>query len=303
MIVKRLDRRLWRLLCVGALALGMTSASVVPAAQAAPHSNVCSGSPTEPGVLSGTYPSNVTVVGACAVNAGAALVKGNLTVSANGALVAAFGLNDTLGSGSSSLTVKGNVLIQSGATALIGCFPTSFPCIDDPNPAGPTLSSPVRISGNLIEQSPLGVVMHDGTVKGNVVETGGGGGLSCEPSGVFALFQSPVYSDYEDSTVRGNLEIANLSSCWLGLARVHVSGNVRLTNNQLADPDAIEILANEISGNLSCQGNSRVWDSAEAGKALFPRVAKPNEVRGMRSGQCVLASAMTEGGPLGPGPF
>ncbi len=233
--------------CVVGLTLALTLGSLGAAsASASAQNGTCSGTPGSPGVLAGTYTGNVTIQGACAVNAGPALVKGNLTVRPGSALVAGFGLNDALGSGSSSLTVKGNVLIQSGAAALIGCFPTSFPCIDDPNPASPTLSSPVRIAGNLVEQSPLGVVMHDGSVSGNVVETGGGGGLTCEPSGIFALFQSPVYSDYEDSTVRGNLEISGLTSCWLGIARVHVSGNMRLAGNQLADPDAIEIIANEI---------------------------------------------------------
>jgi hypothetical protein len=78
-----------------------------------------------------------------------------------------------------------------------------------------------------------------------------------------------------------------------------------LINNQLADPDAIEILANQISGNLLCLKNSQVWNSAEAvpGGELFPRDAEPNTVSGHRVGQCVLASPETAGGPSGPGPF
>jgi hypothetical protein len=34
---------------------------------------------------------------------------------------------------------------------------------------------------------------------------GGGGGVTCDPSGIFLAFQSPVFSDYEDSTVGGSL--------------------------------------------------------------------------------------------------
>ena len=116
----------------------------------------------------------------------------------------------------------------------------------------------------------------------------------------------PVFSGFEDSTVNGNLSVIGLTSCWLGVARTHVSGNVNLINNQLADADAIEILTNQISGNLLCQRNSQVWDNAETtpGGELFPRDATPpNTVSGNRVGQCVLASPTTAGGPSGPGPF
>ncbi len=291
-----------RRLCVVGLTFALSTLGAT-SASAAPHSNVCSGTLGSPGVLVGTYAGNVTVEGACAVNAGAALVKGNLTVGPGAALVAAFGLNDALGSGSSSLTVKGNLNVLGGATVVLGCDPQSFPCVDDPNPESPTLSSPGRVAGNLFEQQSLGVVMHNSTVSGNVQQSGGGGGLTCEPIGVFGLFQSPVYSTYEDSTIRGNLEVTGVTSCWLGIARANVSGNVRLVNDQFADPDAIEVISNQIAGNLTCQHNSRVWDSADEGEALYPRAPEPNTVHGVRSGQCVLASPATEGGPLGPGPF
>jgi hypothetical protein len=113
-----------------------------------------------------------------------------------------------------------------------------------------------------------------------------------------------VYSDYEDSSIQGNLHVIGLTSCWLGVARVQVGGNLHMIDDQLADPDAIEILANQINGNLLCQQNSRVWDSAEENfESLFPRVPQPNTVNGHRIGQCVLASPTTEGGPSGPGPF
>ena len=77
-------------------------------------------------------------------------------------------------------------------------------------------------------------------------------------------------------------------------------------NNQLADPDGIEILSNTISDNIGCWANSYVWDSSEANFAqtrLFPRTPQPNTVGGHRFGQCVLSSPTTMGGPLGPGPF
>jgi hypothetical protein len=196
------------------------------------------------------------------------------------------------------------------------------------------------VSGNLSEHQPLGVVVHSSTIGGNVQEVGGsddrsagddqsgggsdgrdgnevggGGGFTCTNKGPtvagFPVFGAafgglPVYSGYEDSTVHGNLSVIGLTSCWLGVARVQVSGNVDLINNQLADPDAIEILSNQISGNLRCQQNSQVWDSAEhvpRAAALVPRDSMPNTVSGHRVGQCMLASPATDGGPSGPGAF
>jgi len=283
------------------LALSILASSVSPATAAGPQ--VCAGTLGSPGVLAGKHSSNVTVEGVCAVNGGAALVNGNLILRPGAVLVAAFGLNDQTGSGSSSLSVRGNLQVQNGASMILGCDPQSFPCLDDPNSEAPTLSSQSRVSGNLIEQQPLGVVMHNDIVNGNISENGGGGGITCEPSGIFAAFGSPAYSDYEDSTIRGNLSVTGLRSCWMGAIRLHINGNVSLIDNQLADPDAIEILSNKISGNLACQQNSNVWDSSDAGESLYPREPHPNTVLGMRSGQCVHASPATEGGPLGPGPF
>lgn len=168
------------------------------------------------------------------------------------------------------------------------------------------LTSFGRVSGNMIENAPLGVVVHNSAIGGNIKETGGGGGLSCVPptSGPFARFKSPVYSDYEDSSVGGSLAISGLRSCWLGVARVKVHGNLSFTNNKLGDPDAIEILSNRVGNDLSCRGNTSVWDSREKSMtANFPRLPEPNTVRGKRSGQCVLSTPTTIGGPSGPGLF
>jgi hypothetical protein len=267
------------------------------------RTQVCTGTPEAPGTLAGVYFGNVFVEGVCAVNAGQARVFGNLIVGRGSTLLAAFALNDEAGSGSSSLSVVGDLRVQNGAAALLGCDAEHFPCIDDPNPEAATLSSQARIYGSLQEQQPLGVVVHNSIVFGNVVEHGGGGGLTCEPSGIFTVFGSPVYSDYEDTGIYGNLDVVGLTSCWLGVIRTHVGGSVHLIDNQLADPDAIEIISNQLGGNLVCLHNSQVWDSADEGESLYPRVPEPNTVGGKRFGQCVLASPATEGGPLGPGPF
>jgi len=300
--VRVIPRRLSLVLGAVGLALSILAASA--SAAAADRPSKCSGSFESPGVLAGTYSSNVVVEGACVVNAAPALIEGNLIVSPGAVVLAAFA------EGSSALTVQGNLKVQRGATLILGCEPQSaYPCVD--NPAVPSQGS---VSGNLSAQQPLGVVVHDSTIDGNIHEVGGGGGFTCENKGPtvggFPVFGAafgglPVFSAYEDSTVHGNLSVIGLTSCFLGVARDHVGGNVDLTNNQLADPDAIEILSNQISGNLLCQQNSQVWDSFEAVPAgpLFPRVPNPNTVSGHRVGQCVLASPSEEGGASGPGPF
>jgi hypothetical protein len=287
---------------VGALlgSAGYMSAAPLGAAASGPYT--CSGTPTAPGVLAGTY-SSVDVTGVCFVNAGAAVVRGSLTVERRGALLAIFARNDQTGHGKSSLTVDGDVVVDNNGTALLGCFPTSFPCQDDPNPNHPTLASHDVIHGNLIEDDPLGVILHDVNVGGSVSEEGGGGGVNCNPQGVFAVFQSPVYSDYEDSTIRGGISVKNLNSCWLGVARVHVHGNASFVNDQLADPDGAEVIANDFDGNLACSGNSMMWDSSDPTGNLYPRLLERNQVAGTRSGQCTLASPRKPGGELGPGKF
>ena len=89
----------------------------------------------------------------------------------------------------------------------------------------------------------------------------------------------------------------------MGIVQLQVGNTMVMYENKLADPDAIEILANHIAGNLICRGNSRTWDSAGAGNGLFPRTPHPNTVGRNRKGQCVLSSPNTRGDQPGPGPF
>ena len=277
----------------------MLAAGPVTAAGAATAAGTatCKGSLRAPGVLTGTVNSSVVVRGLCFVNAGPAVVKGDVTVSPGSVLVSAFGMHN------SSLSVTGNIYVRAGAAAVLGCNPANFACLDDPSQSHPTLSSHVTIGLDLRSNLALGVIMHNFSVGGDVIQTGGGGGRNCNPQGIFKVFGSPVYSAYEVGSVGGDVRISSVLSCWMGVVQLRVGNTMVMHANKLADPDAIEILANHITGSLICRGNSRTWDSAEAGNGLFPRIPAPNTVLRNRKGQCVLSSPTKPGGPSGLGPF
>lgn len=256
-----------------ALVVGVFAGSAGPAG-AAPKAS-CSGSlsdfPNNVGTLVGFYSGNVEISGACFVWAGPAEIHGNLTLLPGSTLVAAFA--------SGSLKVDGSLFVKPGATLIMGCNPDSFPCIDD-NPNDPTLTSLESVSGNLVANHPLGLVMHNTTIQGNALEHGGGGGVSCDTTpGVFGVFQSPAYIDNEDSTIEGNLIINDVRTCWLGSLRDHVGGNFVDTNNTMADPDAGEVVNNWVQGNLICTNNSPQVQFGDSGAA-------PNQVSGNAAGQC-----------------
>jgi hypothetical protein len=272
---------LW-LASLGALtAATLTTAGAASAA--APYT--CSGSLDNPGVLSGTYSTNVFVSGACVTGA-PTTVTGNVFLQPGSVLIA------------DDFMANGNVQVGSGATLVGG------PTEEGGDESGPPAPQSFHVGGNLIATQPLGVVLHGSDIVGNVVETGGGGGFNCDPSGVFTLFDSPVFSVIgEGSHVGGNVTITGLTSCWLGLTHSQFDGNVHVLNNQLADPDAIEILDNDIAGNIVCEQNSMMWDSADITEALYPRMWEPNRVSGIRVGQCVVAPPPLTPDGTSPGAF
>ena len=100
-------------------ALSTVGSSVASAKK--PTTTVCKGNPGKPGVLTGKVSGNVVVKGACLVNHGSATVKGSVTVTSNSVFGAISGHNDKTGKGQSNLTVTGNVVVDKGATAFIGC--------------------------------------------------------------------------------------------------------------------------------------------------------------------------------------
>jgi hypothetical protein len=260
-------------------------------------------------LLKGTYPHGVVVKGVCAVKTGPAHVIGTLTVGKGSTLGAAYGLHHA------RLRVTGDLIVDKGATVFLGCKVnpngTGFACFDEPHPKHPTLASHGSVSGNIIENSALAMIVHNSSIGIDVTQTGGGGGLSCGPRkhGIFALMKSPAFTAYEDGSIGGNLRISRVHTCFLAVARVAIGGDTRINRNETGDPDAIEVLSNHIKLNLSCHGNSHpkgepsdslpMWDSRDFPPkfALYPRISNPNTVGGTRSGQCVKASPIKADGP------
>jgi hypothetical protein len=250
----------------------------------------------------------MVIAGVCYMPAGNITVRGDLTV-APGALLDAATQGDPADSPvvPATVVVGGSVSVGKGAALIFGCSPNIF-CA---NPPGITYD---RIGGNLTATAALGVVVHSASIQGNVSLQGGGGGVNCnstpvtEPKGVGApapwsedasLNFTPVYSDFEDVSIGGNLSITGLESCWLGSLRDQIGGSATLTNNTLADPDALEIDNNLIGANMACSGNSAggvpTVQYGDGGTA-------PNLVGGWASGQCGFdVQVLNPAAEAGPG--
>lgn len=261
----------------------------------------CSGTLAAPGLLAGTYPGDVVIDGVCAVDGGAAVVNGDLTLSPGSALNATFALNDVTHKGTSSLKVRGDLRVLKGAVLVMGCLPVHSPCSDDPHAmTGGTLTGKNHVYGSLTGSWPLGIIVHASKIGGSVEQVGDGGGVTCKvpTSGVFAALQSPVFSDYEDNWIGGSVSVAKLRTCWFGALRDHVGGSFRLVDNKFADPDANETNSNFIGGSMSCFKNS------PAVQFGFDSVgAMSNKVQGSAEGECgfdVLLHNPAPSGPLTP---
>jgi hypothetical protein len=239
--------------------------------------STCSGSFSSPGLLAGTYNGSVDISGVCFQNGAPALVEGNLVLTPGSALDATFALDDKAHNGSrTSLTVTGDVIVDAGATLFLGCEPNFAACSDSS-----TLTSEDAVVGSVTATDALGVVIHATRIGGGVSQSGGGGGVTCSPTGVFASFQSPVYSDYEDLTIGGGLSITRLGTCWLGAIRNKIGGSFTDSGNVMADPDANEMMDNTVGNNLSCDSNSPAVHYGDSGSA-------PNVVSGTASGECAF---------------
>lgn len=253
----------------------------------------CAGGTVEsPTTLAGSF-GNVTVKGNCAVNAGSVTVNGTLTVAPGASLAQIFGQDDVTHSGSSNLVVHGNMVVDQGASVMAGCYPQlvtlwfanglgttpDFPCVDDPNQSNPTLSARLTVDGSLISDDPLGTVIHNAQVRGDVRQSGGGAGLGCAAASIFnQYFGLPEYSDYANVQVGGSFLLTGLDSCWFAAVRNTVHGSMTVTSNT-GTPDANEVVTNTVYGSLRCQGNNPAVQLGDSD-------GSPNRVGGSATGEC-----------------
>ncbi len=295
-------------LMLGAVLASPGLASAATAHRTHPGAQTCTGTVDSPGTLAGTY-GNLVIEGACIANAGPVTVNGNLTIANGAALTAIFGQNDQTTSGNSNMTVHGNLTVDNGGSLMLGCYSLitpvwsataiidvpDFPCADDPNAGAPTLNTHDVVDGNLIANNPLGVVVHNTTIRGNVVEAGGGAGTGCVAVGIFnKYFGLPEYSDYANNTIGGNLVVSGTDTCWFGAFRNTVRGNMIVANNTggvfFGAADSTEVATNTVYGNLVCSGNNpavQLGDSA----------GSPNRVAGNAIRECGFNVQLANPGP------
>lgn len=234
----------------------------------------CTGTFTAPGfITAGTY-SSIRVTGFCLIlglPTDNVIVRGDLTVAKGAALLANYPAVPAmkLPEGDANVLVKGNAWVGDGATLMLGCSP-GLGCVNT------TFDT---VKGNLVTHKALGVILHSDAIGGNLDFDGGGGGVTCTPSGVFALIGSPVYSNSEGDLIGGNLSVTNMKSCWYGEFSDIVLGNDYVAHNSFADPDATEIGGNEVFGNLACVHNVPDAQFGDNGPA-------PNIVFGTAKGEC-----------------
>jgi hypothetical protein len=252
------------MLGVAALAAGLT----VPAAASASSvsNSTCAGG----SIAAGSYGS-LTITGFCSLDSGNVEVERDVTVAPGGALLAAFSGSD--------LTVERNLWVKAGGLLALGCEPLGgdFLCFN--NPAGSTHHS---IRGSLVAKDATLVIVHHDHIAGDVQETGGGGGLTCNP--VFTG-GPPPYTDYNDDNIGGNVTVSGLHTCWDGFLLNRVWGSVSWNKNQTVIPDGNLMGTNTVHEDLNCFGNSplphlsdvtpllnRVFDDARGQCATLAKV-------------------------------
>src|SRR5580700_7918383 len=212
---RRSRRGVWSLLAstaiIGALIvpLGLVVQSgVASAATAGPATCGTAGSSTAVSLAGGSY-TTVTVAGNCYVDAGEVVTSGDVTVQPGAVLTAVFADNSG-GSGSSGLTVGGNLIVQNSGSLIMGCGANpqiDMSCVDDSSG-----NATAVVQGNIEAPGAFGVVVHNATIGGDVVESGGGGGFNCNASAVSPAFGFGVYSDFESSSIGGNLRVTGVTS-------------------------------------------------------------------------------------------
>lgn len=245
----RRHTRLSAAIAVAGTLLGLVAAVPATTASAATtwSTHLCRGSLHHPGHLHGNY-WNVVVRGVCVVNRGPVFVQRNIWIDRESVLLAAFARHH------SRLTVGRDVFVKKDATLILGCEARHFACFDDSH-KHPRLNSHSTIFGSLLGDRALGIVVHNSSIEHQVSQIKGGGGLTCKPHGIFKALKSPVFSDYEDNFIRGNIHVTGLHSCFFAAIRNFIASSGRFGSIRLTDPDGNEIVSNIVLLNLLCFNN------------------------------------------------
>ncbi len=244
--------------------LSLVSLGTATASAAGLASSTCSGG----SIAAGTYRS-LTITGLCLLDSGNVEVERDVAIAPGGGLEAVFS--------GSNLRVEGNLRVKAGGLLALGCEPLlgDFLCMN--NPAGSTHHV---IGGNLVANDAVLVIVHHDKIAGNVTETGGGGGLTCNP-----LFTGgpPPYTDYNDDKIGGSVTVSGLHTCWDGFLGNKVWGTVRWNDNQTVIADGNLMGSNIVHGNLNCFENSPMPHLSDV-------TAMPNTVFDVARGQCRVLS-------------
>lgn len=250
--------RTQRCLLVLGLALGALVSTASAGASSLPHfgNHTCRHGKIRTGVY-----ASLKVTGNCTVPNGATVhVRGDVFVAHDAVL------NQVT---QSSLNIRGDLTIRRHAIVGRGCN-DEVGCATETND---------HIGGSLQSWRAKAVVIEQENVGGNVRIRRGGGSMDCSSTG---LLGGPFFATIHDSVIGGNV-VRKVHSCWFGLIRSHIGGNVKIGENRMGDPDAMEIITNVIAGNLSCFDNvphAQVGDSGGA----------PNVVGGESAGSADRSS-------------
>lgn len=111
-------------------------------------------------------------------------------------------------------------------------------------PGGPIVN---RIGGPVIGIQASAVQIHNASIDGPVVLTGGG--VVNPVAGPGANF-----NDLEDNHIDGSVIVTGYRGIWAGIIRNRIDGNLRFTNN--ANQDEFDIGSNIVDGSAICAGNN-----------------------------------------------